>query len=257
MIVPPRGGPGQLRNQKAKIRNVMQAVIMAGGEGTRLRPLTINYPKPLLPLVNRVVAAHIGELLRRYEFTDVVATLQYHAEEIQNYFGDGHLLGVNLRYSVEPRPLGTAGSVKFAQRQLHTLSQAPFVVISGDALTSFNLAEIVEYHKRVGALATLTLTKVPNPLEYGVITTQSGGRIQAFVEKPSWGEVISDTVNTGIYVLSPEILDEIEPDVPVDFSRDLFPRLLERGAPLYGYVAQGYWTDVGTFEEYHRATADI
>lgn len=235
----------------------MQAVIMAGGEGSRLRPLTLNRPKPMIPLVNRVVAAHITDLLRRNHFTDVVATLQYRAEDVQNYFGDGHGFGINIQYSIEPRPLGTAGSVKYAQQQLHTLGDSPFLVISGDALTDFNLQEILEFHKRVGALATLTLTRVPNPLEYGVITLDGDGRIQAFVEKPSWSQVISDTVNTGIYVLSPELLDEIEPDMPVDFSRDVFPKLLKRGAPLYGYVAGGYWTDVGTFEEYYKASADV
>jgi mannose-1-phosphate guanylyltransferase/phosphomannomutase len=238
----------------------MNAILMAGGEGARLRPLTINRPKPMIPLVNRVVAAHITELLRRNGVTDVVATLQYRAEDIQNYFGDGHGFGVNMHYSTEPRPLGTAGSVKFAQRELEALfgpMTEPLLVVSGDALTDFNLREIVAYHERVGALATLVLTQVRNPLEFGVITTDSTGRIQAFVEKPSWGEIISDTVNTGIYVLSPEVFDEIEPDAAVDFSRDLFPRLLERGAPLYGYIANGYWTDVGTFEEYHRATADV
>lgn len=233
----------------------MKAVVMAGGEGSRLRPLTLNRPKPMVPLVNRVVMAHIGELLRRNQFTDVVATLQYRAEDLQNYFGDGQGFGVNLHYSVETRPLGTAGSVKHAAPQLDT--QEPFLVISGDALTDFNLAEIVNFHKSVGALATMTLTRVPNPLEYGVVAVTDDGHIQGFVEKPSWGEVLSDTVNTGIYVLSPEILDEIDPDQPIDFSRDLFPKLLERGAPLYGYVAQGYWTDVGTIEEYHRASADI
>lgn len=233
----------------------MKAVIMAGGEGSRLRPLTLNRPKPMIPLVNRLVIAHIADLLRRNRFPDVVATLQYRAEDLQNYFGDGHGFGINIAYSVEPRPLGTAGSVKYAASAIET--DEPLLVLSGDALTDFNLREIVEFHKRVGALATLTLTRVPNPLEYGVITLEADGRIQAFIEKPSWGQVISDTVNTGIYVLSPELLDEIELDAPIDFSRNVFPKLLERGAPLYGFVANGYWTDVGTFEEYHRATADI
>lgn len=228
---------------------------MAGGEGSRLRPLTLNRPKPMVPLVHRVVMAHIGELLRRNHFTDVVVTLQYRAEDIQNYFGDGQGLGVNMHYSVETRPLGTAGSVKYAASQLE--SSEPFLVLSGDALTDFNLADIVAFHKRVGALATLTLTRVPNPLEFGVIALDGDGRIQGFVEKPSWGEILSDTVNTGIYVLSHQVLDEIAPETPVDFSRDLFPKLLERGAPLYGYVAQGYWTDVGTLEDYHKASADI
>ncbi len=233
----------------------MKAVIMAGGEGSRLRPLTLNRPKPMVPLVNRVVMGHIGELLHRNQFTDVVATLQYRAEDIQNYFGDGQNMGLNLQYSVEQRPLGTAGSVKYAAAQLD--AHEPFLVISGDALTDFDLTKIIEFHKSVGALVTLTLTRVPNPLEFGVIALDGDGRIEGFIEKPSWGEVMSDTVNTGIYVLSPEILDEIENDQPSDFSRDLFPKLLERGVPLYGYVADGYWTDVGSLEEYHRASADI
>lgn len=247
----------QINNQKSKIINPMKAVVMAGGEGSRLRPLTLHRPKPMIPLVNRLVAAHITDLLRRNDFTDVIATLQYRAEDVQNYFGEGHGFGINVEYSVEPQPLGTAGSVRYAQPLLRTVNGEPFLVISGDALTDFDLCEIVEFHKRVGALATLTLTRVSNPLEYGVITLENDGRIQAFVEKPSWGQVISDMVNTGIYVLSPEILDEIDPDVPVDFSRDLFPKLLARGAPLYGFVAKGYWTDVGTFDEYHKASADI
>jgi mannose-1-phosphate guanylyltransferase/phosphomannomutase len=211
----------------------------------------------MIPLVNRVVAAHICDLLRRNGFSDVTLTLQYHADDVQTYFGDGHGSGVNIQYSVEAQPLGTAGSIKYAQSQLRASDGEPFLVISGDALTDFNLCEVVEFHKRVGALATLTLTRVPNPLEYGVIALHPDSRIQAFIEKPSWGQVISDTVNTGIYVLSPELLDEIEPDVPLDFSRDVFPKLLARGAPLYGYVAEGYWTDVGTFDEYHKANADI
>src|SRR5581483_2280703 len=230
---------------------------MAGGEGSRLSPLTINRPKPMIPLVHRVVAAHICDLLRRNNITDIVAALQYRAEDIENYFGDGSGFGINLSYSVEPRPLGTAGAVKYAQRHLQGSSDEPFVVISGDVLTDFNLAEIIEFHQRVGALATLTLYRVPNPLEYGVIRLDAEGRIQGFIEKPSWGEVISDTINTGIYVLSPKVLDDIDADISVDFSRDLFPKLLEKNAPVYGYVAQGYWTDVGTFDEYHRATADI
>jgi mannose-1-phosphate guanylyltransferase/phosphomannomutase len=233
----------------------MKAVVMAGGEGSRLRPLTLNRPKPMIPLVNRVVLAHIGELLRRNDFTDVVATLQYRAEDIQNYFGDGQGLGINLHYAVETRPLGTAGSVKHAAPQLD--AQEPFLVISGDALTDFDLSKVIEFHKSVGALVTVTLTRVSNPLEYGVVALDEDGAIRRFIEKPSWGEVLSDTVNTGIYIVSPEIFAEIEPEVAVDFSRDLFPKLMKKGAPLYGCVAPGYWTDVGTLEEYHHATADI
>ncbi|MBI4790644.1 MAG: mannose-1-phosphate guanyltransferase [Chloroflexi bacterium] len=235
----------------------MQAVVMAGGEGSRLRPLTINRPKPMVPIANRPVMGHALELLKRHNFDDVVATLQYRADDIQNYFGDGSQAEIALRYTVEPRPLGTAGSVKFAEKQLTDGSAEPFLVMSGDALTDFNLGEIVEFHKRVGALVTITLYRVPAPLEYGVIIVDGDGRVERFLEKPSWSEVISDTVNTGIYVLSPEVLEEIEPGTPVDFSRDLFPQLMKRGAPLYGYIANGYWTDVGNIAEYMRATGDL
>ncbi len=233
----------------------MQAVVMAGGEGSRLRPLTINRPKPMVPIANRPVMGHIIELLKRHNIDDIVATLQYRADDIQNYFGDGSNVGVTLHYSVEPRPLGTAGSVKFAEKYL--IDREPFLIVSGDALTDFNLGEIVEFHKRVGAVVTITLYRVPTPLEYGVIIVNNEGRIERFLEKPSWGEVISDTVNTGMYVISPEVLDEIEPGTPVDFSKDLFPQLMKRGAPLYGFIANGYWTDIGNISEYLRATGDL
>lgn len=233
----------------------MKAVVMAGGEGSRLRPLTINRPKPMVPIANRQVLGHILELLRRHNFTEAVATLQYRADDIQNYFGDGAQAGIPLSYSVEPHPLGTAGSVKYAEKFL--ARDEPFLIISGDALTDFDLSEIVAFHKRVGAAVTITLCRVPNPLEYGVIIVNNEGRIERFLEKPSWGEVISDTVNTGIYVVSPHVLDDIDPDVPFDFSKDLFPRLMQKGAPLYGYIANGYWCDIGNIAEYMRATADL
>jgi mannose-1-phosphate guanylyltransferase/phosphomannomutase len=233
----------------------MKAVVMAGGEGSRLRPLTINRPKPMVPIANRPVMGHIIELLKRHNINEIVATLQYRADDVQNYFGDGSNVGVAMHYSVEPQPLGTAGSVKLAEK--HFSRDEPFLIISGDALTDFNLSEIVEFHKRAGALVTITLYRVPNPLEYGVIIVDGTRRIERFLEKPSWGEVISDTVNTGIYVISPEALDDIEPGTPSDFSKDLFPLLLRRGAPLYGYVANGYWCDVGDIAEYMRATGDL
>jgi mannose-1-phosphate guanylyltransferase/phosphomannomutase len=233
----------------------MQAVIMAGGEGSRLRPLTRNRPKPMVPVANRHVMGHIVELLKSHNFTEAVATLQYRADDIQNYFGDGSNIGLAMNYSVEPHPLGTAGSVKYAEKYL--AGDEPFLIISGDALTDFNLTDMVAFHKRVGAAVTITLHRVPNPLEYGVIIVNGEGRIERFLEKPSWGEVISDTVNTGIYVISPEVLEEIDPDAPFDFSKDLFPRLMQKGAPLYGYVPKGYWCDIGNLAEYMRATSDL
>lgn len=233
----------------------MQAVVMAGGEGSRLRPLTLNRPKPMVPIANRYVMGHIVELLKRHNFNEIVATLHYRSDDIQNYFRDGSNLNVTMNYSVEPQPRGTAGSVKLAEKYFSRAE--PLLIISGDALTDFNLTEILNFHKRVGAAVTLTLYRVPNPLEYGVINVDDTGRIERFLEKPSWGEVISDTVNTGIYVLSPQVLDYIDTDKPFDFSKDLFPLLMKQGAPLYGYIAEGYWCDVGNISEYMRATGDL
>jgi len=230
----------------------MKAVIMAGGAGSRLRPLTINRPKPMVPLVDKPVMGHIVGLLRKHGFTEVVATLQFMADRIQDYFGDGSAHGVQFHYSVEEVPLGTAGSVKQAESYL----DETFLVISGDALTDFDLSQVMAFHQQHGGLVTITLTRVPNPLEYGVIIVNEDGRVRQFLEKPSWSEVFSDTVNTGIYVLDPRVFQYIDPDRPFDFSQDLFPRLMEKGEPIYGYIASGYWCDIGNIQEYMRASAD-
>ena len=231
----------------------MKAVVMAGGEGSRLRPLTIGRPKPMVPMVSKPVMGHILDLLKRHGITEVVVTLHFMPEVIQSYFGDGGSLGMTIHYAVEETPLGTAGSVKNAEQFL----DEPFLIISGDAVTDINLQEIMDFHQEKGAEATLTLYRVPNPLEYGVIITDPDGRITQFLEKPSWGEVISDTVNTGIYVINPAVLDLIEEGVSTDWSKEVFPQLLEDGRPLYGFVAGGNWTDVGDISEYMRATGDV
>src|SRR5919198_509731 len=230
----------------------MKAVVMAGGEGSRLRPLTINRPKPMVPLVDRVVMAHIIELLKVHGITEIVVTVQYLANVIQDYFGDGSQFGMHIAYSREEQPLGTAGSVKNAEHLL----QEPFMVISGDALTDFDLSKIIAFHNAREALATLTLTRVPNPLEYGVIIVDEEGEVKQFLEKPSWGEVFSDTVNSGIYVLEPEVLKYIPVGKVADWSKDVFPQMLRKNDPIFGCVAEGYWTDVGTIEEYMRACRD-
>ena len=231
----------------------MKAVVMAGGEGSRLRPLTVTRPKPMVPIVGRPVMEHILNLLKAHNITDVVVTVQYMASAIEDYFGDGSGFGMNISYSREEVPLGTAGSVKNAEGLL----DEPFLVISGDALTDFNLSEIIKYHQDHHSLATLTLAHVANPLEYGVIITNDQGRITQFLEKPSWGEVFSDTINTGIYVLDPVIFSYFEGNKSFDFSQDLFPMMLEKGDPMYGFVADGYWCDVGNLAEYMRANADV
>ena len=231
----------------------MKAVVMAGGSGTRLRPITIERPKPMITVVNKPVLAHILDLLKRNGITDVVITVQYMASIIQDYFGNGSNLGMNITYFAEENPLGTAGGVKNVQRVLDDT----FLVISGDAMTDFDLKRIIAFHREKKALATLTLYRVPNPLEYGVITTDSDGYITQFLEKPTWGEVISDTVNTGLYVLEPEVLDLIPPNTPYDFSKQLFPHMLKRKLPLAGYVADGYWCDIGNIETLRQASFDM
>lgn len=231
----------------------MKAVIMAGGEGSRLRPLTVGRPKPLVPIVNKPVMAHTFDLLKSHGITEVIVTLRYMASSIQDFFEDGSSIGMKISYSVEDSPLGTAGSVKNAARYIDDT----FFVLSSDALTDFDLTAALATHQKSGALATLTLTSMPDPLEYGIILLNDEGRITQFLEKPSWGEVISDTVNTGIYVLEPEVLDLIPADTPYDFSHELFPDMLNKNMPLYGYVADGYWCDVGNIEEYRRANADL
>lgn len=231
----------------------MKAVVMAGGSGSRLRPMTVGRPKPMLPLVNQVVLGHILDLLRAHKITDVVVTLQYMASAIEDFFGDGSSFGTRLRYVVEETPLGTAGSVANARQYLDDT----FLVISGDAVTNFNLQDIVDFHKAKRSLATLALYHVAEPLDYGVIVTDADGRITRFLEKPSWGEVASDTANTGIYVLEPEVFDLIPPGQPYDWGTQVFPKMLVAGMPMYGYVAPGYWCDIGNFSEYRRATADV
>lgn len=230
----------------------MRAVIMAGGEGTRLRPLTCNLPKPMVPIVNRPMMEHILNLLKRHGFTRIASTLWYLPDHVTGYFQDGAPFGVSMEYYIERQPLGTAGSVKNAGQSL----TGTFVVMSGDALTDIDLSAAIAFHKKKGSLATLILTRATNPLNYGVVLTAKDGRITQFLEKPTWSQVFSDTVNTGIYVLEPEVLDLVPPRQKVDFSQDVFPELLRRGAPLYGYVAAGYWSDVGNLEVYRQAQKD-
>lgn len=231
----------------------MKAVIMAGGEGTRLRPLTSNIPKPMLPLVNRPMMEHIIELLKRHGITDIIVTVAFMPYAIRNHFGDGAEFGVNIVYASEETPLGTAGSVRNAMEEL----DETFLVISGDVLTDIDLDAVMTAHSDRGALATIGLVRVENPLEYGIVISNDDGSIERFLEKPTWGQVFSDTINSGIYVLEPRIFDWIEPDEPVDFSSDVFPQLLADGEGVYGKVLDGYWEDVGTLDAYLRAHKDI
>lgn len=231
----------------------MKVIIMAGGEGTRLRPLTCDRPKPMVPIMNRPIMEHIVNLLKKHGLTKIGVTLQYLPEAIQTYFEDGSEMGVRMQYFVEEVPLGTAGSVKNAEKFLDDT----FLVISGDALTDIDLSQAVEFHRQRKSMATLVLTPVETPLEYGVVITDPEGRITQFLEKPSWGEVFSDRVNTGIYILEPEVLQYFRPGQNFDFSKDLFPLLLKEKKPMYGFVAEGYWCDVGNLVQYQQAHYDI
>lgn len=231
----------------------MKAVIMAGGEGTRLRPLTSNAPKPMLPLVNRPMMEHIIDLLRQHGIDDIVVTVAFMPNVIRNYFGDGSEFGVKMVYATEESPLGTAGSVGNAKDELDDT----FLVISGDVLTDIDLSALIAEHRDREALATIGLVRVENPLEYGIVIANEDGSIERFLEKPTWGQVFSDTINSGVYVLEPRIFDWIQPDVPVDFSSDVFPALLDEGERVFGSVAEGYWEDVGTLSAYVRAHKDI
>ena len=231
----------------------MKAVLMAGGEGSRLRPLTSRRPKPLAPVAGVPVMEHIVNLLRDHGFTEIVSTLHYLADEIEAWFGDGSALGVKMHYVVEDTPLGTAGAVKMAH---DLLAGEPFLIISGDALTDVDLTALVRHHREQGNDVTIALQRVTNPLEFGVVVTDEDGRIVRFLEKPSWGEVFSDTINTGIYVLEPGILERMERGKIYDFSKDLFPLMLRDGARLGGWVFDAYWTDIGNLEQYQQANYD-
>ncbi len=231
----------------------MRAVLMAGGSGTRLRPLTCDLPKPMVPVLNRPIAEHIINLLRRHHITEIIATLHYLPDALRDYFQDGSDFGVQMTYAVEEdQPLGTAGCVK----NIAELLDGTFLVVSGDSITDFDLTAAIQFHRQRRSKATLILTRVPNPIEFGVVITDSDGRINRFLEKPSTSEVFSDTVNTGTYILEPEVLDYLPAEEESDFSKDLFPLMLDKGEPMYGYVAEGYWCDVGHLDAYRDAQYD-
>ena len=225
----------------------MKAVIMAGGKGTRLRPLTSNQPKPMISIANKPCMEHIVNLLKRHGFEEVVTTLGFMPEVIGDYFGDGSDWGVKMSHSIEEEPMGTAGSVKLAENEL----TERFIVVSGDALTDADLSKAVEFHEKSGAEATLVLQEVDDPSEFGIVVVDDDGKVERFLEKPDPEEVFSYTANTGIYVLEPEILEEIPADEEYDFADDLFPKLLDEGRPVYGYVTEKpYWEDIGNIDQY-------
>ena len=231
----------------------MKAVILAGGEGKRLKSVTGETPKPLVPLLGRSLMEHILLLLRRCGFTEICAAVRYRAEDIEAAFGDGADLGVSLCYRREDEPLGTAGAVKNCA---DFYGDEDFLLISGDAACDFDLAALRRRHRESGAAATIALKRDASPLRFGLAVTDERGEVRGFVEKPDWPGVVSDRVNTGIYVLSPRAMAYVPEGQPFDFARDLFPLLLRRGERVAGAEMEGYWCDVGTPQSYYRCCAD-
>jgi len=229
-----------------------RAVIMAGGFGTRLRPLTMTIPKPMVPILNTPMIEHIINLLKTYNIKDIVTVLYFQPEIITSYFEDGSRFDVNMIYVMANADYGTAGAVRNAAEHL----KDRFIIISGDVLTDFNLHKALDFHLKRKSMATILLTRVKKPLQYGIVITDEYGKIKRFLEKPSWGEVFSDTINTGIYILEPEVLDLIPYQEEFDFSKDLFPKMLKENMPLYGYIADGYWRDIGNLNEYQIGQDD-
>lgn len=229
-----------------------KAVIMAGGFGTRLRPLTMRIPKPMVPISNKPMMEHIVNLLKKHDITDILSLLYFHPDIITNHFGNGDDFGIKMNYVTAQADYGTAGSVKNAHEHL----KERFIIISGDVLTDFDIKEALKYHEEKGAMATILLTRVTEPLQYGIVMTDEEGRITRFLEKPSWGQVFTDTINTGIYILEPEVLEMIPYQEDFDFSKNLFPMMLEKNMPLYGYISEGYWKDVGNLNEYQAGQLD-
>jgi len=231
----------------------MKAVILAGGQGSRLRPLTENLPKPMISVFGKPIMEHITGHLVAHGVQEIVTTLHYRPRVIRDHFGDGSDFGFTMHYTLEKEPLGTAGSVKLGTPYL----DETFLVAGGDALVDFDFNQFLEFHRKKGAKVSLCLVRVRDPSEFGIVITDENGAVQRFLEKPGPSEVFSDTVNTGIYLIEPEVLDYIPEGEDYDFAGDLFPKLLQDGVPIFGYVAQGYWSDIGTLDQLRQAHWDF
>ena len=232
---------------------LQQAVILVGGQGTRLQPLSYHAPKSMMPVLNRPFLEHTIAYLKNYGVSEVILTLSHLPEAIQRHLGDGANLGIRLSYVVEDSPLGTAGAVKNAEVHL----AGTFAVLNGDIFTDLDLADLVTFHRHKGAQATIALTYVDNPSAFGVVETESDGRVRRFIEKPSPDQITSHWINAGIYILEPEVLRHVPENSHYMFERGLFPRLLELDKPVYGYPFRGYWLDMGTPEKYLCLNCDL
>jgi mannose-1-phosphate guanylyltransferase len=231
----------------------VKAVILVGGEGTRLRPLTYYAPKPMVPVLNRPFLEHTVAYLKKHSVRDIVLALSYLPETIQSYFGDGTRSGVQLKYCLEDSPFGTAGAVKNAERYLN----GTFVVFNGDIFSELDLADMLAFHRNRKAKVTIALTWVDNPCAFGVVETDSDGRVRRFIEKPSPDRATTNWINAGVYILEPEVLRHVPPNSHYMFEKGLFPLLLELGEPIYGYSFNGYWLDMGTPEKYLQLNCDL
>ena len=232
----------------------MKALLLVGGKGTRLRPLTIHSPKSIVPIFNRPFLNYQLELIKRVpEIDEVILSLNYQPERIEQVFGDGQDVGIKMRYIVEPTPLGTAGGVRFASEGVDDT----LVVFNGDVLTQIDLGAIVSMHRQRGAKATIVLTPVENPSAYGLVETDREGNIRRFLEKPKPDEITCNTINAGIYVLEPSTFDRIPKDVPWSIERSFFPSFIERGETFIAAIYRDYWIDIGTPEKYMQVHRDI
>lgn len=231
----------------------MQALILAGGKGLRLRPLTIHTPKPIVPVANRPLLAYQIELLKRAGITNITLSLSYQPNKIEEIFGDGSELGVAIRYTVEAEPLGTAGAFRHAL----TERPGPTVVLNGDILTSLSIAEAVAYHHRQTAVATLVTVPVETPSLYGMVESDEHGRIVRYVEKPQPEAATTNTINAGIYVLEPAVMDLIPANESCSFELEVFPQLVKNEARFFAFDARDYWLDIGTPQRYLQAHMDL
>jgi mannose-1-phosphate guanylyltransferase len=232
----------------------MKAILLAGGKGTRLRPLTIHTPKPIVPIFNRAFLHYQIDRLRQVpEIDEVILSLNYQPRRIEEMFGDGADAGIKIRYVVEPVPLGTAGAIKYAGDKL----TESVVVFNGDVMTQLDLAAVIRMHRERKARATIVLTPVENPSAYGLVETDTDANIRRFLEKPKAEEITTNHINAGIYVLEPDTFDRIPSEVPWSIERSYFPSLIERGETFVAYLYDGYWIDIGTPEKYTQVHRDI
>jgi len=231
----------------------LKAVILVGGPGTRLQPLTYSLPKSLVPVLNRPLMEHMIAYLKQFGVEDIILTLNYLPDAIRNYFGDGRDFGVSLTYCLEKDPLGTAGAVKNAGAYL----DSTFIVLNGDIFTEMDLSDMLSFHIKKKAQATIALTWVDNPSAFGVVETDSNSRVKRFIEKPPPGQATTNWINAGAYILEPEVLEHIPINQHYMFEKGLFPRLLDAGEPVYGYPYRGYWLDMGTLEKYFSLNIDL